>query len=228
MILVPVKNLKNAKQRLAAVCDGAERQNLAETMLADTLEALSHVATETSLVTSDAWAIELARGYGFEVIPDTANVSETDAVEMATEILLARGVESTLLLPGDIPLVQPAEIRAIFENAPTVGSVLVPARDRRGTNAVWRKPARLFPLRFGNDSFLPHLAAAIATTYSCVVLSLAGIALDIDRPEDLDELARRAGERPSQLLARKLGFPRSATPVSTIEAADGRLATKCS
>jgi 2-phospho-L-lactate guanylyltransferase len=78
--------------------------------------------------------------------------------------------------------------------------------DKRGTNAVLRRPASLFPLRFGNDSFMPHLSAAIATDKSCVVLSLARIGLDIDTAEDLSELAQAPGEKPSQVLARKLGF----------------------
>src|SRR6266513_5706242 len=86
------------------------------------------------------------------------------------------------------------------------GTVLVPARDKRGTNAILRRPAAVFPLRFGNDSFLPHLAAAIATDTSCVVLSLPGIVLDIDTPKDLEQLARAPGEKRSQLLARKLGL----------------------
>ncbi len=84
--------------------------------------------------------------------------------------------------------------------------MLVPAADKRGTNAVLRRPAALFPLRFGNDSFMPHLAAAIAAEKSCVVLSLPRIGLDIDSPEDLRELAIAAGEKRSQILARKFGF----------------------
>jgi 2-phospho-L-lactate guanylyltransferase len=67
----------------------------------------------------------------------------------------------------------------------------VPAGDARGTNAVLRRPCALFPLRFGNDSFLPHLAAARTTGRTAVVLdnaALPGIALDIDRPPDLVQL----------------------------------------
>ena len=41
--------------------------------------------------------------------------------------------------------------------------MLVPDAAVRGTNAAWRAPGDLFPLRFGNDSFLPHLASAKAT-----------------------------------------------------------------
>jgi 2-phospho-L-lactate/phosphoenolpyruvate guanylyltransferase len=65
-----------------------------------------------------------------------------------------------------------------------------------------RSPGDLFPLRFGNDSYLPHFAAAKATGLPCVVLQLPGIARDIDRPEDLLELAAVSGERQSQKLAR--------------------------
>jgi 2-phospho-L-lactate guanylyltransferase len=227
MILVPVKNLKAAKQRLAPVLEARARRELAIAMLADTLAALAHSGAEVSLVTSDPFAIELGRAHGFDIILDKANLSETDAIELATNILVARGVESTLVVPADIPLIKPAEIRTIVENAPPAGSVLVPSRDKQGTNAVWRKPARLFPLRFGNHSFMAHLAAAIRTDYSCVVLSLAGIALDIDTPQDLAELGRAPGERTSQVLARKLGFPRQEpAPTCPMQSADGLLATK--
>jgi 2-phospho-L-lactate guanylyltransferase (CobY/MobA/RfbA family) len=74
---------------------------------------------------------------------------------------------------------------------------------------VLRRPASLFELRFGNDSFMPHLSAAIATDTSCVVLSLPGIALDVDTADDLHALAAASGEKRSQRLARKLGFGKS-------------------
>ncbi len=107
------------------------------------------------------------------------------------------------MIPGDIPLIQAWELEKILEVAPSQGSVLVPAADRRGTNAAWRRPAGLFPLRFGNDSFRPHLAAARATHKPCVVLTLPGIALDVDNPSDLKQLAEAPGETRAQRLARQ-------------------------
>lgn len=207
MILLPVKNLAKAKQRLASALDQAARTELAQAMLTDVVAAIASFAgDEVALATSDPFAMELAGRYGFEVIRDEANVSETDAIEMATRVCEARGIKSTLVIPGDIPLIDASDIRAIYDASPDNGAVLVPSRDKRGTNAVLRRPASLFPLRFGNDSFMPHLSAAIGTNRSCVVLSLPGIALDIDTPEDLRELAEAAGEKKSQVLARKLGF----------------------
>ena len=216
MILIPVKNLSNAKQRLAALFDQSKRTALAQAMLLDVLDAIHAWQNRppVALVTSDDFACDCARSFGFEVIPDTANRSETGAIEMATEFCAERGASSTLVLPADIPLVQPAELEQILQSAPSKGSVLVPAADGRGTNAAWRSPAALFPLRFGNDSFKPHLAAARATGKPCVVLSLPGIGLDIDNPADLRRLAATPGETRAQRFARQFDLaelPRAAS-----------------
>jgi 2-phospho-L-lactate guanylyltransferase len=124
-------------------------------------------------------------------------------LKMATRLCVAHGIESTLVIPGDIPLIQFSELEQIFAQAPSEGSVLVPAADGRGTNAVLRRPTDLFPLRFGNDSFKPHLAAAQATGKPCVVLQCPGIALDVDNPIDLKDLLASPGETRSQRLLRQ-------------------------
>jgi LPPG:FO 2-phospho-L-lactate transferase len=216
MILIPVKNLAHAKQRLAARLAPAARTELAQAMLLDVLETLDAWPNRPpiGIVTSDPFALDLAERFAFEVIPDRANRSETDAIEMATELCRGRGVSSTLVIPGDIPLLTVAEMEAILRAAPSPGSVLVPAADGRGTNAAYRSPAGLFPLRFGDDSFQPHLAAARASEKPCVVLSLPGIALDVDNPAELEQLASAPGETRSQRLARQWGFapwPRAAS-----------------
>ena len=205
MILVPVKHLANAKQRLAPVADQTARTELAHAMLLDVLGTLATWGdpAEVSLVTSDPFALQLAQQFHFAVISDATNRSETDAIELATQICESRGVRSTLVIPADIPLIQAWEVEEILEAAPAEGSVLVPAADGRGTNAAWRSPAGLFPLRFGNDSFKPHLAAARATQKPCIVLSLPGIALDVDGPSDLAQLAAAPGETRAQQLIRR-------------------------
>jgi 2-phospho-L-lactate/phosphoenolpyruvate guanylyltransferase len=205
MILIPVKGLAYAKQRLASILNQPSRTRLAQAMLFDVLETLHKCvgSTEVSVVTSDPFALELARRFEFQIIPDNANRSETDAIEMATRFCEVQGIDNILVIPADIPLIQASEIEQILRAAPTEGSVLVPAADGRGTNAAWRRPSGLFPLRFGNDSFKPHLSAARATGRPCVVLSLPGIALDIDNPSDLRQLAETPGETRAQRLVRE-------------------------
>jgi 2-phospho-L-lactate/phosphoenolpyruvate guanylyltransferase len=204
MILVPVKNLANAKQRLSSVLSPEARQELARAMCSDVLETLAGWQRRpgVTVVTGDSFAGDLAQRFGFEVVADDANPGETGAIEMATAICRERGAESTLVIPADIPLIAATELQRVVDSAPPGGAVLVPDAAGRGTNAALRAPADLFPLRFGNDSFLPHLAAAKATGLPCVVLELPGIALDVDRPEDLWELAAAEGDRHSQRLVR--------------------------
>jgi 2-phospho-L-lactate guanylyltransferase len=208
MILIPIKNLAHSKQRLAGVLSQNVRTKLAKAMLLDILEVLSawQKRPEVSIVTGDPFAIEVAKHFNFRVIQDSENTGETDAIAMATHICESQGAENTLVIPGDIPLIEVLELEKIVHSAPAQGSVMVPAADGRGTNAVWRSPCGLFPLRFGNDSFVPHKAAALATKKPCVVMSLPGIALDIDNPADLKQLAAAAGERHSQHLARQWSF----------------------
>jgi 2-phospho-L-lactate guanylyltransferase len=203
MILIPVKNLKDAKQRLASVLSQPERTELARAMLQDVTEAVASwdKRPEVAIVSCDSFALSLACKYGFEVIADHRNSGETDAIEMATRVCEARELD-TLVIPGDIPLLQAWELQAIYDAAPEVGTLLVPAGDGRGTNAVLRRPAGLFPLRFGNDSFKPHLAAAQATGKPCVVLPLPGIAVDVDDPADLQKLIHLPGDTRAQQLAR--------------------------
>jgi len=192
MVLLPVKNFANAKQRLASVLDAAERNALAQAMLEDVLQALlswTH-RPPVALVTSDGYARRLARDSSFEVIEDPKDAGETEAIARATRILEARGAPYTLVIPGDIPLVESSELQAIVAASPEGpgGSVLVPATDERGTNAVLRRPPGLFPLAFGEYSFQPHLLAARATAQPCAVLRLPGVELDVDTPADLVSL----------------------------------------
>ena len=210
VILVPVKNTSSAKQRLASVLDQPSRTALAQAMLHDVLSVLHNwparqkeSCATVAVVTSDPFAVKLATEYEFEVIPDPDNPGETGAIEMATRVCVERGADSTLVIPADIPLIEAWEFDKILSHAPTDGSVLVPAADGRGTNAIFRRPANLFPLRFGNDSFKPHHAAAQATGKPCVVLNLPGVAVDVDNPEDLEQLISLPGETRVQSLLRE-------------------------
>lgn len=205
MILIPVKNLRHAKQRLAAVLDQPARTALAQAMIHDVLEAVAACARrpEVAVVTNDAFATDIAQHFGFQIIRDDANTSETAAIEMATRVSESQGADQTLVIPGDIPLITSNELEQIFSAVPENGSLLVPAADRRGTNAAFRKPGNLFPLRFGNDSFKPHLDAARRTGLPCVILSLPGIGLDVDNPRDLQQLIDAPGQTRAQVLARQ-------------------------
>jgi 2-phospho-L-lactate guanylyltransferase len=208
ILLIPVKNLANAKQRLASILNQAQRAQLAEAMLRDVMTAAVGVQSrlDVALVTGDAKVKALAGKFRFRVIEDTRNESETAAIEMATKWSEQHGYDTTIVVPGDIPMITSHELQRVLSVAPVEGAVLVPAYDRRGSNCILRRPASIIPLRFGNDSFLPHCAAMRKTGKQLVILEMPGIGLDIDNPHELEMLMRRGGETNSQRRLRSWMF----------------------
>jgi len=208
MLLIPVKDLANAKQRLAPALSQAQRSQLAEAMLRDVMLAAAGIQhrIDVALVTGDLQARRMAAEFGFVVIEDTRNESETAAIAMATAWCEQRGYDTTVVIPGDIPLTTAAELHRVLDAAPAEGAVFVPAYDGRGSNCILRRPAAIIPLRFGNDSFLPHCAAMRQTGKELVIVEMPGIGLDIDNPHELELLLQREGETHAQKLLRSLGF----------------------
>jgi 2-phospho-L-lactate guanylyltransferase len=213
-LLIPVKSMGNAKQRLAEALDQAHRTQLAEAMLRDVLTAASGIADliDVFLVTGDVSAQALAGEFDFRIIEDRRNESETAAIEMATAWCEEHDYDTTIVIPGDIPLVTSSELHSVLEMAPAEGALFVPAYDRRGSNCVLRRPANLIPLRFGNDSFLPHCEAMRKTGKPHVILELQGIGLDVDQPHELELLLQRGGNTHAQRLLRSWGYAGQRAP----------------
>jgi 2-phospho-L-lactate guanylyltransferase len=189
---VPVKEFVGAKQRLAALLTPQQRQALAAAMLEDVLAALAATPLAGIMVnTVDPVATGLARRYGALVVTDGARDGHTGAVMAMARILDAEGRAGMLTVPGDIPRVTSAEIAAVIEaRRPAPSLTIVPAHDERGSNAMLCSPPTVMTLRFGDDSFLPHLATARALGIEPTIVKLPGIALDIDQPADLEALRR--------------------------------------
>ena len=192
--VVPVKERDRAKERLAPLLPPEMRQALALAMLQDVLGALANAEGLAGLlvVTCDAAAGRMARRYGARLIEDGARNGHTGAVAAAARLLAAEGRAGMLTLPGDIPLVTAGEIgQVIGAHRPAPSFTIVPSHDEGGSNAVLLSPPDAVPLRFGADSFFPHLRAAEVQGIRPSVLRLPGIALDIDNPEDLAAFARQ-------------------------------------
>lgn len=207
--VVPVKELAQAKQRLALRLAPAERRALMLAMLEDVFAALAAVPGLAGLavVTVDPEAGRLAARYGARLIEAGARDGHTGAVIAAAGRLAAEGAAGMLTLPGDIPLVTPEEIgRLIAAHGPAPAFTIAPSHDEHGSNAVLVSPPTAVPLRFGTDSFFPHLAAAESCGIKPGVLRLSGVALDIDTPEDLAAFAAQPSPTRAWALLARLGM----------------------
>jgi 2-phospho-L-lactate guanylyltransferase len=205
---VPVKDLVNAKQRLVPALTPEERRALARAMLEDVLTALAAALPgSVVVVTTDALVMQVARRHGAECLVESANRGHTEAVAVAQQAAVARGVERFMTIPGDVPCATPEEITALCGAVPTGGVAFVPSLSGYGTNAALLAPPDAMPLKFGEPSFDNHLLAARQRGLAPVVLPLPGIGLDIDGPEDLDVLLQRGAGTRSAALLTAWGFP---------------------
>jgi 2-phospho-L-lactate guanylyltransferase len=210
-ILIPVKEFRDAKKRLAPHFSSVERAALAEAMCEDFFEvvAATRCVERVFVVSKEPGAVTRARERGWETIVETQQISESDSVDAASRYCAAQGVRALLRLPIDLPLAEPQDIEAVFrkfdeeleekfDGAPA--AVLVPSRDGTGTNALLRTPPSLFPSRFGPNSFALHLAEAERSGARVCVFRNARLEWDVDELEDLCGVHMRL--RPSSATAR--------------------------
>jgi 2-phospho-L-lactate/phosphoenolpyruvate guanylyltransferase len=191
-ILIPVKEFREAKKRLAPHFSQDDRATLAQAMCEDFFNVVAAMrrADRIFVISKEPQVLLRARELGWETIAESHQISESDSVDAASRYCAGLGVQALLRLPVDIPLVEPADIEAVFE-ALGVGptAILVPSSDGTGTNAILRSPPALFPSHFGPNSFVRHLAEAEACGVRAQVFRNPRLELDIDELEDLQKLA---------------------------------------
>jgi 2-phospho-L-lactate guanylyltransferase len=192
-ILLPIKDLGNAKQRLAGVLTPEERFQLAQAMLRDTVRALLGAtrANKIFVVTNYPPAMQMAETNGWEILQEEQQISESHSVDAASRACMARGITGLLRLPLDIPLAQSRDIDALLEiECDSDSVVLVPSHDGTGTNAILRCPPTLFPSHFGQGSFAKHRAEAERKGARIIVCRNVQLEMDVDDADDLSLLVR--------------------------------------
>lgn len=209
-ILIPVKDLSRAKQRLAKIMTQEERTRMAWAMLENTYAAAARArnADRVAVVTLYPPAIELAEKYGFEIVRETEQRSESFSVDFGSKAVKSRGADAALRLPIDLPLIKTENIETVLDHdASDQSVVIVPSRDGTGTNAILRRPPDLFPSHFGPGSLAKHINEAEKLNAHCTTIQLPEIALDIDEPQDIQEFFRFSVESPIHKLLIDMGLP---------------------
>jgi 2-phospho-L-lactate guanylyltransferase len=192
-LLLPIKDLSNAKKRLIGVLTPEQRFGLAAAMLADTFRAVQGVrrADKIFVVTNYQPAMDMARANGWEILTEERQISESDSVDVASRICEGRGVTALLRVPLDVPLVQAGDIDdllAVECEEPVM--VIVPSRDGMGTNAILRMPPALFPSHFGMGSFAKHVGEADRIGARVIFRRSERLEMDVDDEADLRALLR--------------------------------------
>ncbi len=193
LAVLPIKTFEEAKRRLRHHLSPGERHALAEAMFADVLIALRRAVRVDGVivVSADHVAQQIAAGYGAGVVEDL-NRGHNPAATLGVGAALKAGADRALLVPGDCPALDPAELDIFLaRTTPARSALVVPDRHGTGTNALLLTPPDALAPSFGPDSRKRHLAEAEAANIEAEAVELSSLALDVDTVEDLEALQER-------------------------------------
>ena len=189
--IVPVKPLRRGKSRLAGLLTEEQRTRLNRYLLEHTLITLNKVPEieHTLVVSRDPAALALTREMGGRTVLEDGAPQFNTAIKRATIVAKSQGAHAVLILPADLPLVTPKEIKAIINRGkkpPVV--VIAPDRRKDGTNGLLVNPAGLIEYGYGPGSFQRHSDRAMEAGANLNVYHSRILGLDLDLPEDLELL----------------------------------------
>jgi 2-phospho-L-lactate guanylyltransferase len=190
--ILPVKRFDQAKQRLGEALGASTRAALAAAMFADVLAQIRRAAALNAIlvVSGEPGVQKLAGEAGATLIDDPTEKGQSLAALAGLARAAAKGFERALLVPGDCPLVDPAEIDLLLRGSTGQDVVIVPDRHDTGTNALLLDPSGPFEPKFGPGSLARHVEQAQVRKLEHVVTTVPSLGLDVDTGDDLDQLVR--------------------------------------
>ncbi len=205
--LLPVKRLEQAKLRLAGVLTPAQRRQLSLFMLEDVLDVLtgSAVIDGVTVISCDADVISTAREQDVDVLATGSDGGYAVDVSRGIEHINGQRINKALVIPADVPELQDRDLTDL-DRAHREGVTLCPAANDGGTNGMVFTPPLALKLLYGENSFEEFRREAEQRRVPVNIARPAGLARDLDLPEDLRALRRQpAGNRTWRYL-RSLTF----------------------
>lgn len=184
-IIVPHRGLTAAKTRLSPVLDDAEREALARRLLERVL-AVAHAACGDVVVITPSDALGPLVSAAGAQLAHQLGMGLNAGLEQARREALTDGVDTLMVLHGDLPNLSTDDIAELLAAVPQpAGVAIAPDRGGSGTNGLALRPPDAIPFRFGIGSLAAHLAAADAAGVRIVEVHRPGLAFDLDTPADL-------------------------------------------
>jgi 2-phospho-L-lactate guanylyltransferase len=186
-ILIPFKG-GGYKSRLSPILSSDERRRVAYLLLKGTLRVVRRAGMQARcyVVSSDSAATSAARAEGASFVDEVRSTGVNGAVRLAV-IGLPR-FERFMVIPSDLPLLQPSDLQRAEELGWSVPLVISPSSSFSGTNLLLFSRRRAPALSFDNNSFWNHLASAASKRLRTAVFTSRGVLLDLDTPADVEEL----------------------------------------
>ncbi len=208
--LIPVRDFRTGKSRLAQALDKGVRNRLGRWMLERVLKAVggANPVDEIAVLSDSAEVLTLAGEYGAVGLFQQSRGLNGD-LEEGRLWAMRRDAGSLFVVHGDLPFLTNGEVSAFLEeNAPLKGSargIRIAKSKDGGTNALLMQPVDAIPFLFGARSFQKHWEAARSNCCGVRACESFGFAHDIDSPADLELLLSLEAEAPHWLASAKAG-----------------------
>lgn len=185
-IIVPHRGLEAAKTRLAPSLSPEEREALARQLLERVLVAARETCEDVVVITPSRELTSVVEPSGARVVVQRG-MGLNEGLEQARFDALVDGLDTLVVIHGDLPNLHAADVQALLDALPASGPGVAIAPDRAGTgtNGLVLSPPGAMNFRFGVGSFAAHLAEADRARVTVVAVNRAGLAFDLDTPEDL-------------------------------------------
>ena len=195
--VVPVKDLRGTKSRLAPILDPGARAGLTLYMMGRVVRAIAQAGVEDVCVVSpDRMVLQEAKRRGATPLVQESR-GLNPALEEGRRRALGLGASKLLVLPADLPLLDAADVLALLQEKGEGPSVVIsPDGMRSGTNALLIQPPDVLPFAFGVDSFEAHLGAARLRGLDVRICERPHLAFDLDTAGDLTRLREAGAARP--------------------------------
>jgi 2-phospho-L-lactate/phosphoenolpyruvate guanylyltransferase len=186
-VIVLIKDLDSAKQRLGKVLDPKARRALAHRNAERAIRAAAS-GDKRLVVAGSAEVAAIAEGLGADALLEPRMEGQNVAAKRGIAHAMKMGAGAVLLLSSDLPLVTPKAVKELLNAAglvPPPAAVAVPALGRGGTNALYLNPPNAISLHFGADSLAAFRRDAEARGVNFAIHKSEAMALDLDEPADL-------------------------------------------
>ncbi len=207
--IIPVKRFRAAKRRLLGTLDAPQRTELVEAMLIDVLgsvtacEAVERVIVVSGERRAERIALRQAQRTTtpLEVLREPTDTGHSDAATLGIFRAKALGAQCAALLPGDCPLLDPAELGEALGRMQAGRVAVVPDRHGTGTNALLLSPPDAIGPAFGPESRARHAHRGRAAGHEVAIEALDSIGPDVDTPDDLAHIAAALESQPGRAKA---------------------------
>ena len=194
--VVPVKDLRGTKSRLAPILDPGARAGLTVYMMGRVVAAIRSAGVEDVCVVSPDRIVlnEAQRRGATPLLQESRGLNP--ALEEGRGRALELGASTLLVFPADLPLLDEDDVRAVLQAAAGRSVVISPDGARSGTNALLIHPPDALPFAFGPGSFEAHLEGARERGLDVNVCERPHLAFDLDTAGDLARLKKSGATRP--------------------------------